>query len=203
MHRIKERAREEGRERARIRACVGRTNESEKKKKIAGWKEGLHRGFWFSRFIWTKSRFPDFPSFPRREPALELDVHCASTETRAREVAPTPLLTSWRRILSRVRPFNGVYRRSPKYGYAPIFPMILSHNVVEFRRWTWNSEDEVCSHIGQARYNAVKMIFQNIFQNLDWNSKTLKYCIIDERILKNNVSLFIRQFSMLRISVSH
>lgn len=37
-----------------------RSEQEREEKKIAGWKEGLHRGFWFSRFIWTKADFPIF-----------------------------------------------------------------------------------------------------------------------------------------------
>lgn len=37
-----------------------RSEQERGEKKIAGWKEGLHRGFWFSRFIWTKADFPIF-----------------------------------------------------------------------------------------------------------------------------------------------
>lgn len=59
----REREREQERVREGRKGERGRKVRSEQErgeKKIAGWKEGLHRGFWFSRFIWTKADFPIF-----------------------------------------------------------------------------------------------------------------------------------------------
>jgi len=61
------------------------------KKKSRAERKDYIGDFGFRVSSGRKADFPDFPSFPRREPTLELDVHCAGTETRVREVGPTLL----------------------------------------------------------------------------------------------------------------
>lgn len=47
------------------------------------WLKGrITSGILVFAFHLDQSRFPDFPSFRRREPPLELDVHCTNRETR-------------------------------------------------------------------------------------------------------------------------
>jgi len=71
----------------RARAC----NEREERKN-RGLKGRITSGILVSAFhLDEKPISPILPSFARREPPLELDVHCASTDTRAREVDLTLL----------------------------------------------------------------------------------------------------------------
>lgn len=78
----RERARESKRgvERGERSQSAERTRERRKKNRRL--KGRITSGILVFAFHLDQSRFPDFPSFRRQEPPLELDVHCTSDETR-------------------------------------------------------------------------------------------------------------------------
>lgn len=133
-------------------ASAERTRERRKKNRRL--KGRITSGILVFAFHLDQSRFPDFPSFRQQEPPLELDVHCTSDETR-RDSSSTP--TSWRRILSRVRPFNGVssVTRSMKDSPPNMLDNTCAAVILEFDKTTMKLAENIRSWCARIRFMRV------------------------------------------------
>lgn len=129
-------------------------NKRERRKKNRRLKGRITSGILVFAFHLDQSRFPDFPSFRRQEPPLELDVHCTSDETR-RDSSSAP--TSWRRILSRVRPFNGVssVTRSMKDSPPNMLDNTCAAVILEFDKTTMKLAENIRSWCSRIRFMRV------------------------------------------------
>lgn len=146
------RASERGAERGERSQSAERTRERRKKNRRL--KGRITSGILVFAFHLDQSRFPDFPSFRRQEPPLELDVHCTSDETR-RDSSSAP--TSWRRILSRVRPFNGVssVTRSMKDSPPNMLDNTCAAVILEFDKTTMKLAENIRSWCSRIRFMRV------------------------------------------------
>lgn len=117
-----------------MQSATSRGTRQRRKKSLKG---RITSGILVFAFHLDQSRFPDFPSFRRREPPLELDVHCTG-ETGLYTILPP---TSWRRILSRVRPFNGVSEETPKDERLLLISSIISSTLTFWNSIKWQIID--------------------------------------------------------------
>lgn len=143
MRKMKESESERGRVYTRVR--VGRANESEKKNR--GLKGRITSGILVFAFHLDEKPISRFSVFPATRTGTR--IRCLLCEYRDESKRGRSYLlppTSWRRILSRVRPFNRVLLPIPEIrtrsqysrGYSFAWNLGIS-------RWTWNTTDKICS----------------------------------------------------------
>lgn len=149
--RERERECERGGKGREVAKCGANKREKKKNRRLKG---RITSGILVFAFHLDQSRFPDFPSFRRQEPPLELDVHCTSDETR-RDSSSAP--TSWRRILSRVRPFNGVssVTRSMKDSAPNMLDNTCAAVILEFDKTTMKLAENIRSWCARIRFMRV------------------------------------------------